>query len=237
MAPVASLLLRQKIGLLFLAAAVLVGVWLVSSFSIEMMGVGLGFFLVGALLLLQSKNSLASLLEEKRKILQELSGAEQKFLAREMTEQAFGEFSAQKRARLVELESRIERMKTQSVASAQELEKIAAGKKHILREFLKEKDFLLSQQKIGEQKYLNRELAEKEFFELQQKTQGRLLEIEAEIKNLVEGQNMQAVLAELQQKLRQTEPSRRMRRKQRRGTVSETDQMAQDLLEQTPAEK
>jgi len=223
---------QQAIGALFLLAALVLAAWLVFSFSIELFIIAVFFFLLGAILAFwRSGSELQGLLEKKRKIEGVIAEAEKKVLRREMDGEAFRDFSFKKQKELVVTESRIAALKEKDGSGSQEeMQQIASRKKHVLKELLQQKKAVETELQISEQKYLRRELGEAEFFEMQRNTQTKLLEIDAEIRNLFAGENIDAVLSEMQQKLKETEPIRRNRRHQK--TQSESGEMASDVSEQ-----
>jgi hypothetical protein len=214
---------QQAIGALFLLIALAMGGWLVFSFSIERLGIAIFSFLIGGILAFRGSGSeLPGLLEEKRKIEGTIAEAEKKVLQREMSEEAFRDFSFKKQKELVGIESKISSFKKKEGADSEaETQQVAARKKHVLKELLQQKKGIGAELQISEQKYLRRELGESAFFEMQRSTQSKLLEIDAEIRNLYAGENIDAVLEEMQQKLKENEPIRRKRRHQR--NPSETD--------------
>ncbi len=221
-------------GALLLLAALVLAAWLVFFFSIELLAIAVFFFLLGAILAFwKPSNELQGLLGEKRKIEGIIAEAEKKVLQREMNEEAFRDFSFKKQKELVVIESRIVALKEKEGSGSQEeMRQVASRKKHVLKELLQQKKAVEAELQIGEQKYLRRELGEQEFFEMQRNTQSKLLEIDAEIRSLFAGENIDAVLSEMQQKLKETEPIRRKRRRQEPQSESDFEEMASDLSEQ-----
>lgn len=182
-------------GASLLLAALLLAAWLVFSFSIETLAIAALCLVLGAVLAFwKGSSELQGLLEEKRKIEGILAEAEKKVLQREMNEEAFRDFSFKKQKELIGIESRIAALKAEEGADSQEeMQQVVARKKHVLRELLEQKKALEAALQISEQKYLRRELEEKAFFEMQRSTQAKLLEIDAEIRVLSVGENMDAV--------------------------------------------
>ena len=225
---------QQAIGALLLLAAILLAVWLFFSFSIKLLAIAVFFFLLGAILAFRrSGGELQGLLEEKRKIEGTIAEAEKKVLQREMNEEAFRGFSFKKQKELVVIESKIVSLKEkEGLGSEAEMQQVASRKKHVLKELLRQKKAVEAELQISEKKYLRRELREQEFFEMQRNTQSKLLEIDAEIRNLFSGENIDAVLNEMQQKLKETEPIRRKRRRQKPQSESDFEEIASDLSEQ-----
>lgn len=219
------------IGILLLIAGLSIIALFFAGLLTGFFEIGIGLAIVGlVLVLLRFPNPTVDWLGQQRKIKEELQNAEKKFLAREMTEEAFKAFSFSKQKELVDVESKLASARLQvPTEKSEELSAVSANKKHILRVLLEKKQALQAQLQIAEQKYLNRELAEKDFFALQQSSQVRLLEIDAEIKSLCTDASVETVLAELQKELNEN-----ARKRSRSGSrESAADEMASDLLDQT----
>lgn len=224
---------KQKAGLALLFLAIIVGIALFFYYSVWLVVIGILFFIAG-FLLLSSKNqgTLKRLLEEKRKIGEQISNAEKKFLSREIPEKAFKEFTYKKQGELIELESKVEALqKKGTINQSDELQKIASKKKHLLKQLLIQKQSLLSEFRISEQKYLKRELGEKEFFKIQHSIQSRLLELDSEIKSFYSSENIGGIMGELGSSLKTAEKEAREKKQ------SELDEMAFELSDQVKHRK
>jgi hypothetical protein len=222
----------RSIGSLLLLASLVLAAWQVFSFSTVGTATTIVFLLAGAFLLFwRGSNELQGLLEEKRKIAGMIAEAEQKVLQRELSEESFRDFALGKQKELIGIESRIAALKEKEGAGfREENQQIVSRKKHVLKGLLQQKKAVETELQISEQKYLRRELEEGAFFELQRNAQSKLLELDAEIRNLYADENIGAVLQEMQQKLKESEPTRRKRRQAE--NESEMDKMASDLSNQ-----
>ncbi|MBU0635577.1 hypothetical protein KKE06_00965 [Candidatus Micrarchaeota archaeon] len=203
----------QKLGFVLLILAIAIGLALFFYYSIWLMALGIVFFVAGLLLLATKKSTLKKILMEKRKINDQISNAEKKFLNREMTEQSFQEFKYKKQKELIGIESRLQALQDQqNVEKSKEMREITSKKKHVLKELLLQKEALLAEFKISEKKYLKRELGEKEFFDIQHSVQERLLELDSEIKNFYSAENVGPIMGKLDHQLKDAKKAKQQKK-------------------------
>ncbi|MFH0955290.1 MAG: hypothetical protein V1777_04265 [Candidatus Micrarchaeota archaeon] len=229
---------------LFLAAVLgLAGLGLIVSFLLWQNDYGWGLFpglalVIGAAVLWfqTQKPALDGLLSERRKLLSQIEEAEKRFLNRQLTDDSFQKFKAQKQKELVETESKIAVLtKPQAEPSSADTADVASRDKHKLKELLEKKQLINQTFAIAEQKYLKRELSEAEFSELQEKTNTDLLETDSEIKALTQNPQIKHVQAELERELKRAKFEKHAKRKRRvwaEGEVQDTDEIAEELFDQ-----
>lgn len=194
-------------------------------------------FLIAAILLYfhTSQSPLDALLSERRKQLVQIEDAEKRFLSRQMTQESFEKFKAQRQKELVSIESKIA-MLTQAPKeeNPSDTADVAGKNKHKLKELLEKKELVNQSFGIAEKKYLKRELSEAEFNELQEKTTSELLEIDSEIKALTKDPQVQKAVAELSREIKKAKPNPHPKRKRvwAEGEIQDVDEIAEELFDQ-----
>jgi hypothetical protein len=193
----------------------------------------LGFFLLLALALkLHYRSpSLKDLFAEKKRVLETLKIAEQKYMKRRLSETDFNKIFKEKQQELIKIEALIDQQynKENRAAINKELLAVQSKKRHILQSLLDEKRRLLKEMDLMEKRYLRRKIDAKTYQDLVQKNQQSLIEIEAHIKQLYTEANVEKVMDTLKQKLAQLEEKKKSKAKSKK---EEQLAIAKEIAEQ-----
>lgn len=172
------------------------------------------------------KTGLPGFFNEKRRLLEEIRIAEQNYLKRKISQQDFEKIMQAKQARLIEIDARIDQEhRRKEPEKPEELEKITAKNKHLLKDLLDEKARLIKEADIAEIKYRKRQISEQTYAELTSQNRQKIIEIEAKIRNLYSEENIEKTMQELREKLRELELSREQRER------NEKKKMIEDISE------
>jgi len=178
------------------------------------------FVLFGAFLVWlkasHGKPTLIQLLGKKNRALDALAIARQKYMKRKISGKEFNRFFVQKQRELIGIEAMIAQLedKGHHDALAEQVSRVSARRRHVLRNFLDEKRRLVKELELAETSYLRRKINAEAYQELVQADQEKLIEIEAEIKSLYREDSVSRVMADLKTNL--PKPKRVRVRKGRR---------------------
>lgn len=147
--------------------------------------------------------SLKKLFSEKKKLLSGIKIAERQYMKRKLSETDFNKIFKDKQKRLIEVEALIDQLygKEKKKKIDEKLLDVQTKKRHILQQKLDEKKRLLKEMDIAEKKYLKRRLDAKTYQALVQKNQQRLIDIEAEIKEVYDEASVSKIMSDLKKKL------------------------------------
>jgi len=201
-------------------------------------GIALAIILVAILIVVKLKYrqvSLKDLFREKKKLLHGIKIAEKKYLRRKLSEKDFNKIFKEKQRKLIAIEAHIDQLynKESSEKVNRELLAVQTKKRHILKILLSEKKRVIKELDIAEKRYLRRKIDVKTYQELVHKNQLRLIELEAEIKELYNEANVSKVMTNLKKVLSGAEKKKKLRKKKK--AVSEKEkqvQIAKDIAEQ-----
>lgn len=219
------------LGLAGLALFFSTGEWLFLLGALALFGIAIG-------MVWKAKTKTEQeLLSERRKLSDQLTAAEKRFLSREMTETAFARFKADKQKQLVALESQLALLEhANTLSQTEETGEVLRRDKHKLDELLKKKALLNQAFAITEKKYLNREISEEHYLEIQEKTNADLLETDSAINALKAEPQVQKAISELKKNVKTATPEQKHKKRKamwQEGETQEIDQIANDLAEQT----
>lgn len=179
--------------------------------------------------------SLKELFKEKKRLLRALKIAEKKYMRRKLSEKDFNALFKEKQRLLIQVEAEIEQHynKEKGEKATAELLKVQAKKRHFLRGLLDEKRRIIKELDLAEKSYLKRAIDAKTYQELVQKNQHRLIDLEAEIKELYAEANVSEVMTNLKQKLSSLEKRKKDRKsKKELGDKKRKMQIAKEIAEQ-----
>ncbi len=175
--------------------------------------------------------SLKELFAEKKRVLETLKIAEQKYMKRKLSENDFNKIFKEKQQKLIKIEALIDQQynKENRAAINKELLAVQSKKRHILQSLLDEKRRLLKEMDLMEKRYLRRKIDAKTYQDLVQKNQQSLIEIEAHIKQLYNEANVEKVMEALKQKLAQLDEKKKKKFKSKK---EEQLAIAKEIAEQ-----
>ena len=181
------------------------------------------------------KPSLKKLFSEKKKLLLGIKIAERQYMRRKLSENDFNKIFKDKQKRLIEVEALIDQFygKEKKEKIDKKLLDVQTKKRHILQQKLNEKKRLLKEMDIAEKKYLKRQIDAKTYQALVQKNQQRLIDIEAEIKEVYDEASVSKIMNDLKKKLSNLEDKKKNGKKTK--AKSEEEQLvkiANELAEQ-----
>ena len=179
--------------------------------------------------------SLKKLFSEKKKLLSGIKIAEKQYMRRKLSEKDFNKIFKEKQKRLIEVEALIDEFYGED--KKQKIDKklldVQTKKRHILQQKLNEKMRLLKEMDIAEKKYLKRRIDAKTYQALVQKNQQRLIDIEAEIKEVYDEASVSKIMGDLKKKLSNLDDKKKKGKKTK--AKSEEEQLieiANELAEQ-----
>jgi len=175
--------------------------------------------IVGAILvwakLHYRKPSLRALFAEKKRLLDAIKISEQRYMRRKLSEPDFNKIFKEKQQRLIEVEAMIDPQyneeKKEKIGS--ELLAVETKKRHILKGLIDEKRHILKELDLTEKSYLRRKIDVKTYQGIVQKNQQKLIEIEAEIKELYSEASVSKVMGSLKKGLSDLENQKKAKGK------------------------
>ncbi len=181
------------------------------------------------------KPSLKKLFSEKKKLLLGIKIVERQYMKRKLSENDFNKIFKDKQKRLIEVEALIDQFygKEKKEKIDKKFLDVQTKKRHILQQKLNEKKRLIKEMDIAEKKYLKRRIDSKTYQALVQKNQQRLINIEAEIKEVYDEASVSKIMNDLKKKLSNLENKKKNGKKTK--AKSEEEQLveiANELAEQ-----
>ena len=179
--------------------------------------------------------SLKKLFSEKKKLLSGIKIAEKQYMRRKLSEKDFNKIFKDKQKRLIEVEAIIDQFygKEKKEKIDKKLLDVQTKKRHILQQKLDEKKRLLKEMDIAEKKYLKRKIDAKTYQALVQKNQQRLIDIEAEIKEVYDEASVSKIMSDLKKKLSNLENKKKNGKKTKaKSEEAQLIEIASELAEQ-----
>lgn len=176
-----------KNPLFWLALVFLLALALLLRFGLDGLLVGfvLIILLVVVLIWFNRPNPHQQLLNERTRLLEELSIADKKMLRRELSADLFTSIAREKQARLIEIDALLhESTSSPSTPRAHEndkLDALEARRRHTLKALLEEQALARQVLKVANQKFLKHQIDNQAFERLTREKQEELLQIEAKI--------------------------------------------------------
>ncbi len=181
------------------------------------------------------KPSLRALFSEKKRLLDTVKIAEQRYMKRKLSEKDFNRIFKEKQRRLIEVEAFIDQQYNQENKEkiGKEILAVQTKKRHILKSLLDEKRRLIREMDIAEKRYLKRMIDAKTYQDLVQLNQQRLVELEANIRALYDEANVSRVMSCLRQKLSELEAKKKTKKRKKAKDEREQGlQIAKEIAEQ-----
>jgi uncharacterized membrane protein len=181
------------------------------------------------------KPSLKELQAQKNQLLAAIKIAEQRYLQRKLSEQDFSKIFKEKQQQLIKIEALIDQQynKEKGAALSDELRDVEAKKRHILQGLLEEKRRIVKEMDIAEKRYLQRKIDAATYQALVQKNQEKLIEAEAQIKQLYAAGGIQTVMQGLKQQLHGMEQEKKKQKKEREKSEKEKErEIAEEIMQQ-----
>ncbi len=159
------------------------------------------FFVVRKKLLAKG---LSDPVSRRREIIAGLDLLEKQYLKREIEQKTFEKLFREKQEELIKVESAIQGKIKKNVPEDHELlDKIEPKKRHFAVELLQEKKNILSEMQIARTAFLKRKIDSKTYEQLTEKTQSKLVEVQAKIHAMLAEENAKGIMQDLKKKLRQ----------------------------------
>ncbi|MDP2973935.1 MAG: hypothetical protein Q8N60_02695, partial [Candidatus Diapherotrites archaeon] len=182
--------------------------------------------------------SLKELQAQKNQLMAAIKIAEQRYFQRKLSEQDFSKIFKEKQQQLIKIEALIDQQysKEKGAALSDELRNVDAKKRHILQGLLEEKKRIVKEMDIAEKRYLQRKIDSATYQALVQKNQEKLIEAEAQIKQLYTEGGVQKVMQGLKQQLHGMEQEKKKQKKEREKSEKEKEleiaaEIAQQIME------
>jgi len=179
--------------------------------------------------------SLKKLFSEKKRLLLAIKISEKQYMRRKLSERDFNKIFKEKQKRLIEVEALIDQLysKKKKEKFDEKLLDVQTKKRHILQQNLDEKKCIITEMGFAEKRYLKRKIDAKTYQSLVQKNQQRLIDIEAEIKELYDEASISKIMGNLKKKLSRIEEKKKKGKKTGSKTEKEHQiEIANELAEQ-----
>ena len=179
--------------------------------------------------------SLKKLFSEKKKLISGIKIAERQYMRRKLSEKDFNKIFKDKQKRLIEVEALIDQLygKDKKEKIDKKLLEVQTKKRHILQQKLTEKMRIIKEMDLAEKKYLKRRIDAKTYQALVQKNQQRLIDIEAEIKEVYDEASVSKIMGDLKKKLSNLNDKKKKGKKSKAKSEEERlMEIASELAEQ-----
>ncbi|MCX6799349.1 MAG: hypothetical protein NTW59_04635 [Candidatus Diapherotrites archaeon] len=186
------------------------------------------------------KPPLKALFSEKKKLLEAIKIAEGQYMRRKMAEKDFNLYVKEKQRQLIELEASIDQQYNKQMGKpvTEEMLAVQAKKRHILKELLGEKQRLVKELNLAENSYLRRKIDVPTYQAIVQEKQQKLIDMEAQIKQIYAEANITKVMDNLKGRLAQLEQEKKGQKKKRETSEREKElEIAREIVEQMQREK
>lgn len=195
--------------------------------------------IVGAILIWAKwhyrKPSLRELFGEKKRLLATIKIAEQQYMKRKLSEPDFNKIFKEKQQRLIETEAMIDQQYSEEKKEklGEELLAVETKKRHVLKGLVDEKRRLIREINLAEKSYLKRKLDAKTYQDIVQRNQQKLIEIEAQIKELYSEASVSKVMVSLKKGLSNLEDGKKAKGKKKAMTEKDEQmEIATEITEQ-----
>jgi hypothetical protein len=181
------------------------------------------------------KPSLRVLFGEKKRLLAAIKIAEQQYMRRKLSEPDFNKIFKEKQQRLIEVEAMIDQQynEEKKEKTGSELLAVETKKRHILKGLIDEKRRIIREINLAEKSYLKRKLDAKTYQDIVQRNQQKLIDIEAQIKELYSEASVSKVMGSLKKGLSDLENQKKAKGKKKALTEKEEQmEIASEIAEQ-----
>jgi len=186
--------------------------------------------------LLYTGPSLKELMARKRTLLSEIELLEKNYMRRRISKKDFMGTFRKKQTKLIELEALIdEKFNREKLPEQRDprVREIAAKKRHIVEALLGDKKRTLKELEIAQRMYLKRKIDAATYQNLIREKQERLIELEAQLKQIYGGESISQIIGELKKRLAAVERQREERLEKERKAKSEKERnIAEQIAEQ-----
>ena len=179
--------------------------------------------------------SLKDLTKRKRILFHEIEILEKNYMKRKMSKKNFLDSFRKKQMKLIALEARIDEKFNKEKLSEPDPQvmKVAAKKKHIVEKLLSQKKIVLKEMQISQKLYFKRKIDSATCQKIINEKQNRLIELEAQLKEIYGEQSVSKVITDLKKRLATVE--RQMYEKSEKVRKAKEDKemnMAEQISEQ-----
>ena len=147
--------------------------------------------------------TLKDLTKRKRILLREIELLEKNYMKRKMSKKDFLDSFRKKQLKLIALEAKIDEKFNKEKLSEPDPQvmEVAAKKKHIVEKLLTKKKIVLKEMKIAQKMYFRRKIDSATYQKIINEKQNRLIELEAQLKEIYGEQSVSKVMSDLKKRL------------------------------------